>query len=126
MRPRFTSFMKPVILLVIGGLIVCAFLLAQPLPRATMENCIKHQGAVESVSDGPSGDIVIKLKNDRTSYYINRGVESGLRVRELEKLLLNKEVELLTIKNSNPLSGPSLSNHIAQVKFHDSLVYSEL
>src|SRR5688500_12363831 len=123
---RYTSLKKPEILFIIVGLVVFAFLLVQPLPPATMENCVKHEGAVESVSDGPSGDIVIRLKNHKASYYINRGEESGLTVSKLEALLVNKHVELLTIKNPSPLSGPTSSQHIAQVKFDDSVVYSEL
>jgi hypothetical protein len=126
MASRFTSPKKPVIVILIAGLLVFAFLLVQPLPRATLKNCIEHKGAVASVSEGPSADIVIRLKNDHTFYYINRGVENGLRVNDLEKLLLNRQVQLLTIQNPIPLSGPATSMHIAQLKFNDSIIYSEL
>ena len=91
-----------------------------------MENCVRHEGAVERISDGPSGDIIIQLKNDNTSYYINRGVESGLKITQLNVMLLNKQVELLTIKNPNPLGGRAISKHIAQVKLDHKLIYSEL
>ena len=120
------SVKKPVILLAIAGLIVFAFLLVQPLPKATKENCTAHEGAVASVSNGSSGDIVIRLKDDKHFYYINRGVESGLTVSDLHNRLLNKPVQLLTIRSSNPLDIAPISRHIARLKSDDIVIYSEL
>lgn len=115
---------------VYGAIIILtalAILALRPLPKATAKNCIKHTGTVLQILPGKGkGDIVIKLANDNNFYYINRGLDNGLKLTDLQNKLVNQPVELLTIKHWTPLDPGAKTKHIAQLTQNGHVVYSEL
>ena len=72
---------------------------------------------VTGVYDGGSTmDVIFSLKHHK-SYYINRGLENGLRMDSLNKQVLNKQV---TISYASP------TTHINRFEFGGKIIFSEL
>ena len=104
-----------------------AFLTLRPLPKASLNNCIKYSGVVSDVLEGDGeGDIVVKLKNSNNYYYINRAIDNGHSVEVLQEKLVGKKIELLTISHWTPLDPASKTKHIAEIKTDGLLIYTEL
>lgn len=76
----------------------------------------------------PGGDIIFNLENDNNkTYYINRGVQSGLVVKELENELKGKEVTLLYHKGGwNVMNFKKSLKHVCEVRMGNKVLYSEL
>lgn len=103
------------------------FLALRPLPKASLNNCIKYSGVVSEVLKGDGeGDIVVKLRNSNNYYYINRAIGNGHSVEVLQEKLVGKKIELLTISNWTPLDPASKTKHIAEIKTDGLLIYTEL
>ena len=83
------------------------------------EECKIQEITVTNISEGTSNDIVIK-DAETDYYYINRGLEQGLRIEELNTHLLNKKVTLHL-----PKYWIGTSEHIAQLNFDNKVVYTE-
>ncbi|HSN60999.1 MAG TPA: hypothetical protein VLR49_08695 [Ferruginibacter sp.] len=99
----------------------------RPLPKANRSNCSKYSGIVSQIMNGAGeGDIVIKIKSDKNYYYINRATEHGILISDLNEKLVNKEVELFTIKHWTPLDPISRTKHIAEIRMDGALIYSEM
>ena len=83
------------------------------------EECITQAIIVTEVYEGTTNDIV--LKDDGTDfYYINRGVEQGINVKDLKFKILNKKVTLHL-----PKIWVITSEHIAQLALNDEVIYTE-
>lgn len=83
------------------------------------EHSTQISGLVLSVSNGPSYDIIIQLRGQPTSFYINRGLESGLDVDTLTEQLLGDSV---TFWVGDQLIGTP--RHITHLE-HDDILYTE-
>ena len=103
------------------------FFALRPLPKASLSNCIKYSGVVSEILKGDGeGDIVVKLKNSKNYYYINRAIDNGHSVEVLQEKLVDKKIELLTISHWTPLDPASKTKHIAEIKTDGLLIYTEL
>ena len=74
---------------------------------------------VSSIYEGGVKDIVFANANG-DFYYINRGLERGLTLAEMEQKVLNKKV---TLHLANTLMGTS--NHIAQLAVENDVIFTE-
>ena len=74
---------------------------------------------VEAISEGTSYDIMFTATNG-DFYYINRGLEQGLELEQLQDQILNKKVNLHLAKT---IAGTS--NHIAQLAVDGEVIYTE-
>lgn len=83
------------------------------------EDCEIKEITVVSISEGGVKDIVLS-ENNGDFYYINRGLEQGLTLEEMEEKILNKRV---TLHLAMVITGTS--NHIAQLKVGDEIVFTE-
>lgn len=83
------------------------------------EDCEKLEVVVERITEGTSYDIMFTAANG-DFYYINRGLEQGLDLGQLQDQLLNKKVNLHLAKT---MAGTS--NHIAQLAVDGEVVYTE-
>jgi len=74
------------------------------------------------------GDIIFHLKpDDDNSYYINRGVENGLRVNYFREALLNRDITISYRKGGwNILNYRNRAKHICEVRLEDKVLYSEI
>ena len=91
-----------------------------------MEDCSQVEGIVANVSEGPSYDITIRIRGDERVFYINRGVESGLSVKDLNDLLEGNAV-LIHYWDRYPISLISNSSvHITRLEYDGFPLYNEI
>ncbi len=105
--------------------IIVSILALRPV-RSCFENCQKTEGRVSNILEGPSNDIVFKLSNDPSTYYINRGLEQGLTIANLKQALLNKNIRLYFVKHWTPLDPTGRVKHIAKLQTSEQTIFSEL
>jgi len=114
------------ILLLFLAFVIILFLLVRPA-TINRENSIEVKAVVTGVSEGGLKDIVISLKDARDIYYINKGIEKGLNVDDLNKKLIKKSVTILYAK-PRMLSrfGPMTDTRfITELRLDKEMIYSE-
>lgn len=111
--------------LLLGGIFLTGVILVMVLIKGnTIQNpspaeCEIIELTVKEISEGGVKDIVFK-ENSSDLYYINRGLEQGFTIEELEDKVLNKKVTLHLV---NTWMGTS--NHIAQVALGEEIIFTE-
>ncbi|MDX2136115.1 MAG: hypothetical protein SFV52_15125, partial [Saprospiraceae bacterium] len=75
---------------------------------------------------GGEGDIVVVLKDSDNIFYLNRARDRGYSIEKLSEQLVGQTVELRTIAHWTPLDPASRTQHIAEIKAGETVVYSEL
>jgi len=120
------KFIRVFILFLFLVFTIILFLLVRPV-AITRENSITVNSVIIGVSEGGLKDIVISLKGARDIYYINKGIEKGLNVDDLNKKLMNKSVTILYAK-PRMLSrfGPMTDTRfITELRLDKEIIYSE-
>lgn len=84
------------------------------------ENSNKVDGIVETIYEAGVKDLTFKLRNNSNIYYINRGLENSFDLVNIQKDLIGKKITLW-----HAPSRASAGGHIIQLKFKDSIYYSE-
>ena len=102
-------------------LFLFATLMSCVIHNTKPEECKVIQAEITAVSEGTTYDIVF---HDTTGdfYYINRGVEQGLKVEELRHEVVNKTV---TLHLAKVLGGKVTSEHISQLAVGEKIIYTE-
>lgn len=103
-----------------------AILSFRPVPISAEKDCVSLIGTVVKIYEGGDKDVVLKLKGQRGFFYINRGLERGLDLKQLSSQLMNKEIIIKYPKFWTPLDPFSSSIHISKVEFDGKAVFSEL
>ncbi|MEM9680836.1 MAG: hypothetical protein AAF901_10980 [Bacteroidota bacterium] len=83
------------------------------------EECDIVTAKIVKITEGSSYDIVFH-DTDSDFYYINRGLEQGLNLDDLNVKVLNKTVTLHL-----PKLALGTSNHIAQLAIGDEVIFTE-
>jgi hypothetical protein len=83
------------------------------------EDCDIREVTVAKIYEGGIKDIVFETSKGKM-YYINRGLEQGYSLEEMEFKVLNKKV---TLHLAKVLTGTS--NHIAQLAIEDEIIFTE-
>ena len=91
------------------------FVIYDPIPSG----CKKVTAKIIELRAGPTYDIQFKAENGAT-FYINRGLESGLNLDSLNAKVLNKTV---TLHLPIMIYGPS--KHVAQLATEEQIIYTE-
>lgn len=89
------------------------------IQNAQPEDCVTKEIFVREIKDGGTFDILFKENSD-DRYYINRGLEQGLTLEELEEKVLNKKVTLHLYKFWFGTSG-----HISQLTVDGDVLFTE-
>lgn len=100
--------------------LVISCLISSCIVDISKENCVLVKGKVERIFEGGELDVVIKLSGDNNIYYINRGLERGLVMDNLQKDLIGKEIEFWHAKTWVQNGG-----HITQVAVDKKILYTE-
>ena len=108
------------ILLAIPVSLAAFFLIVVGPVDISKDNCVLVKGTAVRIFEGPSYDIVFKLKEYDRVFYINRGIEQGLSVKGLQNDLLGQQVELWYAK-----SWPFDGGHMTQLQRRGKILYSE-
>ncbi len=104
-----------------------ALLGLRPISQPTADNVIIVTGTLDSVYSACTScyDISFQIAGENVSYYINRGEELGLDIKELASNLTGKEIELHIIKHWTLLVPEYNSRHIAKLQYGEEVLYSE-
>ncbi len=112
---RILFLIVPVLAIVAIVFLLKGLIIQNPNP----EDCQLKEMTVSKIYEGGVKDIV--FANDKGDfYYINRGLEQGLTLAELEEKVLNKKV---TLHLANTILGTS--NHIAQLAVENDVIFTE-
>lgn len=84
------------------------------------KDSVEVSGIVDRLYEGGVKDLVFKLKDDSNTYYINRALENGFDLDDINTTLLGKEITLWHAKSRSRDGG-----HMMQLKYNDSIYYSE-
>ena len=109
----------PKIIGIISLLGVCFLLNACIIQNTQPEDCEIKEITVSQIYEGGAMDIVFSEANG-DFYYINRGLEQGLTLTNLQQKVLNKKVTLHLAKTLMGTSG-----HISQLTLEGEIVFTE-
>ena len=90
------------------------------------DELLATKGEVVSVTEGTSNDIVFKLKGETDSFYINRGLEQGLNLKDLQSKLIGKQVTLKYPKHWSLLNIAGNTKHLSVIELNNEKVFSSL
>lgn len=102
------------------------FLIFRPVPIVEEERAIVEKGVVTQLYGTAGNDIVLVLKNTKRRFYINRGLENGLKIDTLTKKLMGKEITLKYPKYWTPLDWNHEVKHISKLAFENEVLFNEL
>lgn len=89
------------------------------IKNTVAEECVIQSDIVITINEGSSYDIVFQCQSG-ASFYINRGIEQGLKIEALKKKVIGKEVKLHL-----PKTIMGVSSHISQLAVEDVILFSE-
>jgi fucose 4-O-acetylase-like acetyltransferase len=113
---KFNKFIVPFFALALF-ITIYSCIIQNPKP----EECEIVTATISKIIEESSYDIVFVDKGgDR--YYINRGLEQGLNLQDLNASVLNKTV---TLHLAKILGGMATSEHIAQLAVNDNIIFTE-
>ncbi len=96
-----------------------------PIPKDANELLVK-KGQVVRIFEGGVNDVVFKFKGDKTSYYINRGLEYDLVLEDLQKELTGKEITVKYPEYWTPLDPNHKSKHLCILEFEGKELFNEI
>ena len=105
---------------------IIGLLIFRPVPIVAEDRALVVEGSVVAIRAGGTHDIVIKLKDDLTRYYINRGEELGLNILELQTTLMGQPVVLKYPKYWTPLDWNDRVKHISKLEQNGRVLFNEL
>lgn len=126
--------MKPIKIVVIAFTLVIGGVIASWLSVTVPSHTHRHDSASYSgtfasfAKDSASKDVgVVFAGISPNTYYINRGLETGLNFDSFEAIMKNKQVEVLYYNRGwNTLDPKRKIRHVCELRFEDKVVYSEI
>ncbi len=90
------------------------------------EDCLVAKGKVIQIYEGGIKDVVFKLEGDNTRYYINRGLEQGLILEELQQKLIGNNVTILYPKHWSLLDPNNTTKHLSVLEYNGEELFNEI
>ena len=103
----------PVIIFVFCALVL-GFMIFKTVPVESEDNGVVLKGLVVDIYEAGAKDIVFKLDNDNSSYYINRGLEVGMDIDDLKEKLIGNTIEIKYHMHSR---------HIYKLEHNDDVLF---
>ena len=97
----------------------------RPVPKPEKDNLKQAGGTVEKIWESGTGDVSIKLAGTKKVFYINRGLERGLNLENLQRKLVGRKVALQYIGHWTPLAPFDDGRHIAKLFLPNEMIYDE-
>lgn len=107
-------------------IVVSVIMVFRPVPIPEEKDCISLKGTIATVYEGSSGDVVFRLQDQQQTFYINRGLERGLRLDNLQATLTNREVVIKYPEYWTPLDPNNQIRHISKIEYEGETIFSEL
>ncbi|WP_299605069.1 hypothetical protein [uncultured Aquimarina sp.] len=98
----------------------------KPIRDVQPDDVIEITGVVTKVEEKSGFDIAITLENDDHYYYINRGLEQGLTIQQLQEELIGKKVTLYSIHRWTIFTRDKIMGHISKLVVDDRVIFNEI
>lgn len=105
---------------------VAAVLIFRPVPIVSEDTAIVETGIVSDIYEGGENDVVFRLENQKRRYYINRGLENGLELADLQERLIGREITLKYPDYWTPLDWNDEIKHLSKVETEAEVIFNEL
>lgn len=115
-----------ILLSVFGVLFLIGALILRPVPIVAEEDAIVESGIVYRVYEGGEKDLVIMFQDDHRRFYINRGLENGLDLAEMQEKLVGNKVTVKYPKYWTPLDWNNDIRHISKLEMRQHVFFNEL
>ena len=90
------------------------------------KDCLVAKGKVVKVFEGGVKDVAFRLEGDNTMYYINRGLEHGLNLEELQQELTGNHVTIRYPKHWTLLDPNNKVKHLSILEYNGREIYNEI
>ena len=118
--------MKKFILSILVLILISVIFLSLRPVSADRNNSTTVTGVITKVSEGGTKDAVFYLEGSNISYYINRALENGFNLIDLNKDLVGKNATIMLANTWTPLDPfGHASSHIVELKSGEEVIYSE-
>ena len=106
--------------------LVAAALILRPVPIVSEDEALVEVGKVVSIYEGGVKDVVFRLENNSRTFYINRGLENGLHLDQLQSELIGKELTFKYPDYWTPLDWNNNIKHLSKVEYEGVVIFNEL
>lgn len=113
------------LLVFVGCFFALAILIFRPVPQTIAENAVFVSGIVKSIHEGGGNDLVFRLQGVSQVYYINRGLEQGLALNELQAKLIGEKVEIVFPEYWTPLDWNNHVRHLSRLRIGQEIIFDE-
>lgn len=107
------------------SIVALGILALKPVPIINEDEAKTVEGFVVDIHEGGVKDVVFKLRDDNTSYYINRRLESGMEIAALKERLIGNRITLKYPDYWTPLDWNKSSRHISKLEFNKEVLFNE-
>lgn len=116
---------------IIVGAIILFFVFAAMVFRPVSipddpKDCLVAEGKVTRIFEGGVNDVAFRLEGDKTMYYINRGLEYGLVLEDLQKELIGNHVTIRYPKHWTPLDPKNRVKHLCVIEYDGKEIFNEI
>ena len=119
--------MKYFLFSVAAALTVLLLFVCRPVPIPAEDKCISISGTVEKIYEGGVHDVVFKLKEyNQKRYYVNRGLERGLELENLQNTLIDKKITIKYPSYWTPLDPTNATRHISKIEHDGTVIFTEI
>lgn len=108
-------------------LLILVVMIFRPIMNLDMDDCIAVTGTVDRIEfHDASKDIAIGIVEDGNRYYINRGMEAGLKEAILRPKLMDTQVTIHYADHWTPLDPKGIGRHIARITIGEEIVFDKI
>ena len=115
-------------IVIAGGLFLFAALVMatwKPLDLRPKKAWVTERGVVADVYQTGLKDLVLKLRGQAESYYIDGALDENISFSELKEKLLNKSVVIQYPDKWTPLKKEDTRHFISQLEYDGEIIYRE-
>ena len=90
------------------------------------EELLVDSGRVIAIHEGGENDVVFRLENNKTRYYINRGLEYGLVLEDLQRDLIGNDITIRYPKHWTLLDPSNRIKHMSILEHNGQELFNEI
>lgn len=106
--------------------LIIAVLVFRPVPIVSESKAISETGTVTEIYSNKGNDIIFILEGSKRKFYINRGLEYGLKLNDLKEKLIGNSIVVKYPKYWTPLDWNNRIRHLSKVENKDEVIFNEL
>jgi hypothetical protein len=113
-------------IVIAGGLFLFAAIVMstwKPVDLRPKKNWVTERGVVAEMYQTGFKDLVLKLKGQAESYYIDGALDGDVSLSELKEKLLNKSVVIQYPDRWTPLKDEDTKHFISKLEYDGEVIY---